>query len=142
MILIDMEMPKNCVECHLHDIDSAECPICAIRKEDYSQERFHECPLKAITKLQDTEWTPCNKPPKKYGWYICSLKDGRVCSKYWNGKTWIDNIRKHMFELYDIRSKLTGEKLSPEDEDIDWTGWVEAWMPFPNRYQPKEKEHE
>ena len=47
MILIDMKMPSNCVECPLADKDdSEECPIYAINKYDYPLKRFICCPLK------------------------------------------------------------------------------------------------
>lgn len=81
-------------------------------------------------------WILCSeKLPKKNGWYICSIKGGNVNALYYTGKTWIDNVRKHMFELYDITSKLTGMKISPEKESVYWDGWVIAWMPLPEAYK-------
>ena len=87
-----------------------------------------------------SKWIPCNKKlPEKYGWYLCTYKDGRVNTKYWNNGKWIDNIRKNMFELYDIRSKITGEQIHSEQESVDWSDWIIAWMPLPEPYE-EEKE--
>ena len=85
---------------------------------------------------QEPPWIPCSeRMPEKNGWYICSIKGENVNALYYTGKTWIDNVRKHMFELYDITSKLTGEKISPEKESVYWDGWVIAWMPLPESYK-------
>lgn len=47
MILIDMRMPNNCVECPLADkYQPTQCPIYAIDKGDYWDKRFEKCPLK------------------------------------------------------------------------------------------------
>ena len=86
----------------------------------------------------EPQWTLVSKGlPKEAGWYLCTYKDGRVNTKYWSkGKGWVDNVRLHMFELYDIRSKLTGEELKlAEIEDIYWDDWVKAWMPLPEPYK-------
>lgn len=81
-------------------------------------------------------WIPCSeKLPEEYGWYICSIKGGNVNTLYYTGKTWIDNVRKNMFELYNITSKLTGKKISPENASVYWDGWVIAWMPLPEAYK-------
>lgn len=49
MILIDMKMPKNCLECLLADqYKHDECPIYAISKSDYTDRRFEKCPLHEI----------------------------------------------------------------------------------------------
>ena len=81
-------------------------------------------------------WVLCSERlPKKAGWYICSIQDGRVNSLYYEQRLgWINTAKKHMFELYDIYSKLTGTKIKPEQECIDWNGWVIAWMPLPEPY--------
>jgi hypothetical protein len=47
-IVIDMEMPENCLECKLADrYHHDECPIYAICKSDYVDKRFEKCPIKA-----------------------------------------------------------------------------------------------
>lgn len=45
MIQIDMEMPKNCKFCPLHDVNPDQCPIRTIYKDDYATSRFTDCPL-------------------------------------------------------------------------------------------------
>jgi hypothetical protein len=78
--------------------------------------------------------------PDKYGWYLCTLKDGRVNCYYWNNKgEWLDNGKKYFFELYNVYSKLTGmEILAKNEGSVYWTDWVIAWMPLPKPYKPKE----
>lgn len=49
MIQIDIEMPKNCRDCPLHDVDEEQCPIYAIYKDDYDKSRFDKCPLHEVT---------------------------------------------------------------------------------------------
>ena len=86
-------------------------------------------------------WIPVEeKLPDKYGWYLCTLKDGRVNCYYWNNKgEWLDNGKKHFFELYYVYSKLTGmEVLAKNDGSVYWTDWVIAWRPLPKPYKPKE----
>ena len=47
-VVIDMDMPKNCLECKLADrYHHDECPIYAICKSDYVDKRFEKCPIKA-----------------------------------------------------------------------------------------------
>ena len=89
----------------------------------------------------DDGWIPCSERlPEKYGWYLCSLKDGRVNCYYWNNKgEWLDNGKKHFFELYHVYSKLTGmEVLAKNEESVYWTDWVIAWRELPKPYEPKE----
>ena len=98
--------------------------------------------LKALPSAQpEPQWISVNEnQPDKYGWYLCSLKDGRVNTLYWhNRKGWIDNVRMHMFELYDIRSKLTGNEVKPENESVYWNDWVKAWMPLPKPYRAERR---
>lgn len=104
--------------------------------EIYSDEAVPVGYLKALPPVQiEPQWILCSeKQPEKYGWYICSIKGGNVNTLYYTGKTWIDNVRKNMFELYNITSKLTGEKISPEKSSVYWDGWVIAWMPLPEPY--------
>ena len=93
-------------------------------------------------KLPDDGWIPVEKGlPDKYGWYLCTLKDGRVNCYYWNNKgEWLDNGKKHLFDLYHVYSKITGmEVLAKNEESVYWTDWVIAWQPLPKPYQPKEK---
>lgn len=84
------------------------------------------------------------RPPKKYGWYQVTLKDGRVNRLYYDYKSdrWIDNVRKHMFELYDIYSKSTHKRITEEKEDVYWDDWVIAWMPLPQPYKERQKDDE
>ena len=80
-------------------------------------------------------WIPCNERlPDEHAWYLCSIKDNRVNAFYWNGTSWVDNVRKNMFDLYDIRSKLTGNEITPGQEAVFWDGWVIAWQPLPKPY--------
>ena len=84
------------------------------------------------------QWIPCSERlPERYGWYLCTLKDGRVNCYYWNRKgEWVDNGKKHWFDLYNIRSRYTGEEINPEQEgSVYWTDWVIAWMPLPEPYK-------
>ena len=87
-------------------------------------------------------WIPVEERlPDKYGWYLCTLKDGRVNCYYWNNKgEWLDNGKKHFFELYHVYSKLTGmEVLAKNEESVYWTDWVIAWKPLPKPYKSKEE---
>ena len=91
----------------------------------------------------DDGWIPVEERlPDKYGWYLCTLKDGRVNCYYWNNKgEWLDNGKKHFFELYHVYSKLTGmEVLAKNEESVYWTDWVIAWRPLPKPYKPKEEQ--
>lgn len=54
MIQIDMEMPKNCKFCPLHDVNPDQCPIRTIYKDDYATSRFTDCPLYKIAEDTDT----------------------------------------------------------------------------------------
>lgn len=94
--------------------------------------------LKLPTVQSEQQWIPCNeRPPERYGWYLCTLKDGRVNCYYWDNKgKWVDNGKKHFFDLYNIRSRYTGEEIDPEQEgSVYWTDWVIAWMDLPEPYQ-------
>ena len=91
--------------------------------------------MKTMLKHPKPQWIPCSERlPEKYGWYLCTYKDGRVNTKFWNNKEWIDNIRMHMFELYDIRGKNTGNEVHPEQESVYWSDLIIAWMPLPEPY--------
>ena len=95
----------------------------------------------AFNALVDDGWISVkDRLPDKYGWFLCTLKDGRVNCYYWNNKgEWLDNGKKHFFELYHVYSKLTGmEVLAKNEESVYWTDWVIAWRPLPKPYQPKE----
>lgn len=86
----------------------------------------------------EPKWIPVTERlPDKYGWYLCTLKDGRVDCYYWNRKgEWVDNGKKHFFELYNISSRYTGAEIKPEQEgSVYWTDWVIAWMPLPEPYR-------
>ena len=86
----------------------------------------------------EPQWIPCTERlPEKYGWYQVTLKDGRVSRLYYDykGDRWLDNVRKHMFELYDIYSKITHKRITEEKEDVYWDDWVVAWMPLPEPYR-------
>ena len=86
----------------------------------------------------EQRWIPCSERlPERYGWYLCTLKDGRVNCYYWNNKgEWVDNGKKHFFDLYNICSRYTGEEINPEQEgSVYWTDWVIAWMPTPEPYK-------
>ena len=54
MVQIDMEMPKNCKFCPLHDVNPDQCPIRTIYKDDYATSRFTDCPLYKIAEDTDT----------------------------------------------------------------------------------------
>ena len=99
--------------------------------------KLHVSQMERSSQYYHGGWIPCSERlPKKPGWYICSIKDGRVNSLYYEQRLgWINTAKKHMFELYDIYSKLTGTKIKPEQECIDWNGLVIAWMPLPEPYQ-------
>lgn len=83
------------------------------------------------------EWIPCiERLPERYGWYLCTLKDNRVNCYYWRKNEWVDNRKKHFFDLYNIRSRCTGEEINAEQEgSVYWTDWVIAWMPLPEPYR-------
>ena len=85
----------------------------------------------------EPQWIPCSERlPEEAGWYLCTYKDRRVNTKYWSkNKGWTDNIRLHMFELYDIRSRLTKEEVKLADESIYWDDWVVAWSRLPEPYK-------
>ena len=95
----------------------------------------HEYPPKS-------QWIPCSERlPEKADWYLCTYKDGRVNTKYWSkDKGWVDSIRLHMFELYDIRSKHTKKEAKLEEESIYWDDWVKAWMPLLEPYNAESEE--
>lgn len=93
--------------------------------------------------MAEPKWIPVSERlPEKYGWYQVTLKDGRVSRLYYDykGDRWIDNVRKHMFELYDIYSKTTHKRITEEKEDVYWDDWVIAWMPLPKPYKPEQTE--
>jgi len=99
--------------------------------------------VQAIEALPDADdgWISVkDRLPDKYGWYLCTLKDGRVNCYYWNNKgEWLDNGKKYFFELYHVYSKLTGMEVLAKDEgSVYWTDWVIAWKPLPKPYKPKE----
>ena len=90
----------------------------------------------------EPKWIPCSERlPEKYGWYLCTLKDTRVNSYYWNNKgEWVDNGKKHFFELYNISSRYTGENITAEQEgSVYWTDWVIAWVPLPEPWKEGEQ---
>lgn len=91
----------------------------------------------AIEALEAQRWIPVKERlPEKADWYLCTYKDGRVNTKYWSkDKGWVDNIRLHMFELYDIRSRFTKQKVKLAEESIYWDDWVKAWMPLPEAFK-------
>lgn len=95
--------------------------------------------LKALPSAEpEPQWIPCSERlPEKYGWYQVTLKDGRVSRLYYDYKSgrWVDNVRKHMFELYDIYSKRTHKRITEEKEDVYWDDWVIAWMPLPEPWK-------
>ena len=47
MISIDMNMPKNCYECRLSDIDNENviCSVTGCERKYYSSSRMSNCPL-------------------------------------------------------------------------------------------------
>jgi len=88
-------------------------------------------------------WIPVTKKsPDAYGWYLCSLKDGRTMRLYFDKRKsqWIDNAKKHMFALYDIIGKFSRVPITEEQADVYWDGWVTAWMPLPESYRGGEDE--
>ena len=87
--------------------------------------------------MSELKWILCSEQlPEKAGWYLCTYKDVRVNTKYWSkDKGWVDNIRLHMFELYDIRGRLTKEEVKLAEESIYWDDWVKAWTQLPEPYQ-------
>lgn len=88
--------------------------------------------------IEPHKWIPCSERlPEKYGWYQVTLKDGRASRLYYDykGDRWIDNVRKHMFELYDIYSKITHKRITEKNEDVYWDDWVVAWMPMPEPWR-------
>ena len=78
--------------------------------------------------------------PTEDGWYLCTTNDDRVVRLYFYTKTrkWIENIKKHMFDIYDIFGHSSGRRILPKDEDCDWTDKVIAWMPLPEPYKESE----
>ena len=103
----------------------------------------NSCVIHAPTIEPEPQWTPVSERfPDKDGWYICSIKDERVNSLYWDNRRarWVDNVRIHMFDLYTIRSKLTNEEIRMEQEAVYWDGWVTAWMPLPEPYKGGEQD--
>lgn len=89
-----------------------------------------------VQKVVASAWIPVSEQlPEKYGWYLCTLKDDRVNELYYSNGIWLDNAKKHLFDLYDIRSRFTGEIVEPEQESVYWTDWVTAWMPKPEPYR-------
>lgn len=89
------------------------------------------------------KWVPCSeKPPAKPGWYLCTVAmeiGGWANTFYFSNGKWWDNVRRHMFELYEVRSRLTGELITPEQEQFDWTDYIVAWQPIPEPYKEAEK---
>lgn len=47
MISIDMNMPKNCYECRISEVDNEKvfCPVTNCEREFYSSSRMSNCPL-------------------------------------------------------------------------------------------------
>ena len=98
---------------------------------------FKEILAKKSSAQPELHWISCSERlPEEAGWYLCTYKDRRVNTKYWSkNKGWTDNIRLHMFELYDIRSRLTKEEVKLADESIYWDDWVVAWSRLPEPYK-------
>ena len=126
----------NEVKCHMYDEDKTIWKEwSAILRE---RTAFKHDVADAPSVQPEHEWTPCdNGLPEEDRWYLCTLKDRRVNTLYWDNRNqrWIDNVRKNMFELYDIRSKLTGEGIKPNQESVYWDGWVVAWAELPKPYE-------
>lgn len=105
-----------------------------------------ELGLNSVPSVQpEPKWIPCSERlPEKYGWYLCTLKDTRVNTYYWNNKgEWVDNGKKHFFELYNISSRYTGENITAEQEgSVYWTDWVIAWMPLSEPYRAERRTDE
>ena len=124
----------NCINCRVSAFKHGLCPddFCEKHKALGTEDDF-------IRTLQpEPQWTPVSERfPDKDGWYICSIKDERVNSLYWDNRRarWVDNVRIHMFDLYTIRSKLTNEEIRMEQEAVYWDGWVTAWMPLPEPWE-------
>ena len=119
-----------------------DCDYCEYQDGEYCKrvndfvsacEAISEAPL--VTPQKFT-WIPFDKQkPEKESWYLCTLDDNRVVSLYWyNKRGWVDNVRWHMFDLYDIRSRLTGESLTPAQESVYWNNIV-AWCEMPEPYK-------
>ena len=79
------------------------------------------------------QWIPVSvRLPKKEGWYYCTVSadiGGYARELYFEKGRFLDKIRINMFELYNITSKVTGEKIL--EDSFDWTDVVTAWMPLP-----------
>lgn len=120
----------DCRKCCVSDFKNALC------KKDFCEKYYREGNAEDFEKLLP-HWIPCSERlPHMHGWYLCTLIDGRVNSYYWNNNgVWLDNAKKHLFDLYEIRSRYTGMEIKPEDEAVYWTEWVVAWMPMPERYK-------
>ena len=72
MIVIDMDMPKNCVKCELSKI--SVCPIFYRNAAESSKGRLSDCPIK------------CD---------VADIKSEIHNSKLWKGFSKYPNVRKH-----------------------------------------------
>ena len=135
------------------DCNREKCDDCDLNYAQGTVGEQQEALKEAISALEkqmptiepEQWWIPCSeRSPKKYGWYQVTLKDGRVNRLYYDYKNdrWIDNVRKHMFELYDIYSKSTHKRITEEKEDVYWDDWVIAWMPLPEPYRAERRTDE
>ncbi|MBR3361431.1 MAG: hypothetical protein IKG39_08840 [Lachnospiraceae bacterium] len=103
----------------------------------FSNKPTDSAPTADVLEVMASAWIPVSERlPEKYGWYLCTLKDDRVNELYYSNGIWLDNAKKHLFDLYDIRSRFTGEIVEPEQESVYWTDWVTAWMPKPESFKP------
>lgn len=77
--------------------------------------------------------------PTKKGWYICTVEVPKqqryVMDLYWypDQQKFIDNRVKHTFDVYEVISGCTGERIT-ECHLIDRTKGVIAWKRIPKTY--------
>ena len=110
MIQIDMPMPKSCRICPLHDVNTEQCPLCIINKDDYAQSRYEFCPLQEVATDEDTV---SRKQAIEVAMQYCPDDDG-TCSK----------------SDRDIRELLDDLENLPPSQPQRTGRWINAQYPY------------
>ena len=119
----------------INEIFNADLQIyegdCAVGRRNYMTKEEVCSIIDSLPSAQ--QWIPVSvRLPKKEGWYYCTVSadiGGYARELYFEKGRFLDKIRINMFELYNITSKVTGEKIL--EDSFDWTDVVTAWMPLP-----------
>jgi hypothetical protein len=79
MVLLDVNMPKSCVECELHNYHF--CDVTKESIENYEEKRAEFCPIKAEIPKDATNGDVIRGLFPKYYQTLLNYLD---CTKWWN----------------------------------------------------------